>query len=379
MKKLLTLALLLMGTSLLAQHNNTILGIQTGHLSDEKAQAWGLENQEGILITKVYPKGGAKKAGLQPFDYITQINQQAVNPEKHLSSILNQYQPGQIVQVNYMRNGQAKQTNVALSSSNDDLGKLHRSSEKDPFLGISAKHMSLPQGMENGIPVNVVDNSTAQAMGMKSGDIITQIDDFKVINWHDMDPAIDNRNVGDAIQVTYYRNGELMVANRPIKSRAATHNDHSRPEGPVVIEPEQPSSEISEAILEDALEEEILALELALQPQETTEAGGASIRDESDSVRSFEQIEGAQLSFEELKVFPNPSTGIFDVQFDLPEEGRTAIRIYNPKGQAIYFNNLGDFSGVFSDRIDIANSMKGTYFLELSQDDKRLVRKLILQ
>ncbi|MCI5082800.1 MAG: T9SS type A sorting domain-containing protein, partial [Saprospiraceae bacterium] len=212
-----------------------------------------------------------------------------------------------------------------------------------------------------------------------SGDIITQIDDFKVINWHDMDPAIDNRNVGDAIQVTFYRNGDLMTANRPIKSRAATHNDHSRPEGPVVIEPEEPSSEISEAILEDALEEEILALELALQPQETTEAGGASINDESENVRSFEQIEGAQLSFEELKVFPNPSTGIFDVQFDLPEEGRTAIRIYNPKGQAIYFNNLGNFSGVFSDRIDIANSMKGTYFLELSQDDKRLVRKLILQ
>jgi hypothetical protein len=214
-------------------------------------------------------------------------------------------------------------------------------------------------------------------MGLESNDIITQIDNFKVLDWHDMDPAIDNRNVGDPIKVTFYRDGEMMSRTRVIKSRAATHNDHSRPNGPSVIEPETPSTEVSEAIIEDALEKEILALELDL-----AEAASEDNQTRSQPTADTNQkniLTPNTLKFQELNVFPNPSTGIFDLEFDLPDEGRTAVRIYNPNGQAIYFNNLGNFSGRFSDRIDIANSMKGTYFLELSQDDKRLVQKLILQ
>ena len=178
-----------------------------------------------------------------------------------------------------------------------------------------------------------------------------------------------------------------MSRTRVIKSWAATHNDHSRPNGPSVIEPETPSTEVSEAIIEDALEKEILALELdlaeAVSKNQQTDAPSSPDNDPShnNSVENPSQntLAPNTLKFQELKVFPNPSTGIFDLEFDLPEEGRTAVRIYNPNGQAIYFNNLGNFSGRFSDRIDIANSMKGTYFLELSQDDKRLVQKLILQ
>ena len=82
---------------------------------------------------------------------------------------------------------------------------------------------------------------------------------------------------------------------------------------------------------------------------------------------------------ETLNVFPNPNTGIFDIQFELPERGETAVYIYNPAGQPVYFNTLGDFSGTFNDRIDIANGVRGIYFLELRQDQQRVVQKIVLQ
>jgi membrane-associated protease RseP (regulator of RpoE activity) len=375
-KNVFTLALLFCVFILNAQHSRPVLGITTSTVTYEKVEAWDLENKDGFLVRKVYPNSPAKAAGLQPFDFITAINGKQLDDEAHFSSFLNEYQVGEIVNVTYTRNGQSRSVSLPLANGNEDMGNLHRSSEQDPFLGISASHRNMPEGVK-GVAVSVIHNSTAQAMGLESNDIITQIDDFKVLDWHDMDPAIDNRNVGDPIKVTFYRDGEMMSRTRVIKSRAATHNDHSRPNGPSVIEPETPSTEVSEAIIEDALEKEILALELDL-----AEAASEDNQTRSQPTADTNQkniLTPNTLKFQELNVFPNPSTGIFDLEFDLPDEGRTAVRIYNPNGQAIYFNNLGNFSGRFSDRIDIANSMKGTYFLELSQDDKRLVQKLILQ
>lgn len=385
-KNVFTLALLFCFFILNAQHSRPVLGITTSRVTYEKVKAWDLENKDGFIIRKVYPNSPAKAAGLQAFDFITAINGNQLDDEAHFSSFLSGYQVGEMVNVTFTRNGQSQAVKVLLANSSEDMGSLQRSSEQDPFLGISASHRNMPEGVK-GVAVSVIHNSTAQAMGLENNDIITQIDDFKVLDWHDMDPAIDNRNVGEPIKVTFYRDGEMMSRTRVIKSRAATHNDHSRPNGPSVIEPETPSTKVSEAIIEDALEKEILALELdlaeAVSKNQQTDAPSNPDNDpsNSNSVENPSQntLAPNTLKFQELKVFPNPSTGIFDLEFDLPEEGRTAVRIYNPNGQAIYFNNLGNFSGRFSDRIDIANSMKGTYFLELSQDDKRLVQKLILQ
>lgn len=380
-KNVFTLALLFCAFILNAQHSRPVLGITTATVTYEKVEAWDLENKDGFLVRKVYPNSPAKAAGLQPFDFITAINGNQLDDEAHFSSFLNDYQVGEIVNVTFTRNGQSQSVSVPLANGNEDMGNLHRSSEKDPFLGIAASHRNMPEGVK-GVAVSVIHNSTAQAMGLESNDIITQIDDFKVLDWHDMDPAIDNRNVGEPIKVTFYRDGEIMSRTRVIKSRAATHNDHSRPNGPSIIEPETPSTEVSEAIIEDALEKEILALELDLAEavSEDNQTRSETTPDNNrDDINPKNTLAPNTLKFQELNVFPNPSTGIFDLEFDLPDEGRTAVRIYNPNGQAIYFNNLGNFSGRFSDRIDIANSMKGTYFLELSQDDKRLVQKLILQ
>ena len=85
------------------------------------------------------------------------------------------------------------------------------------------------------------------------------------------------------------------------------------------------------------------------------------------------------MKYNKLNIFPNPSTGIFDIEFNLPELGDTYVRIYSSNGQPVYFNTLGQFTGTFSDRIDIANNVKGFYFLEVRQDEKVLTKKLVLQ
>jgi membrane-associated protease RseP (regulator of RpoE activity) len=340
---------------LTAQHNDTALGITSHRIGPHSAEKRNFTFPYGSLIRSIYPESAASQLGLQVFDYIYQIDNQKVNDTLRISEIINQYQVGDEVTVYYERQGKLRSGKAQLSRSSD-LDQVHRPSSDDPFLGVSQSHDRLPKGMD-GVRVDIVDNSTAQAMGMEDGDLLIQIDDFTLYSWSDLHAAIDNRAVGDAIRLKYYRDGKFYEETRPIKSRAATHNDHSRANGPQIVGKPVPG---------------ISGSDVQLLP--TTEADQKVVKMEDNPLPIR-----TNMTFEELNVFPNPSDGIFNIQLELPQRGRTSIQVFDGTGRRVYENNLGDFSGVFSDRIDIANTAKGIYFLLVRQDDKTISKRLILQ
>jgi membrane-associated protease RseP (regulator of RpoE activity) len=250
-------------------------------------------------------------------------------------------------------------------------GTYAQSSTKDPFLGVSPVHQALPDGV-NGVPISIVQNSTAQAMGLERGDIITAIDGKAVESFHDMAPIIDDRQVGDEIEVSVYRSGNAFTRIRPIKSLAATHGDHSRGNGPDIIRPEAADTAglppIAQVSLEPVSSGEVKQLPVYTAP-------AAEVSAESTAAAPLFR----ELEVSKLNIFPNPNTGIFDIRLELPGRDETAVYIYNPAGQPVYFNTLGNFSGTFSDRIDIANGVRGVYFLEVRQGQRSLTRKIVLQ
>ncbi|MEL7123794.1 MAG: PDZ domain-containing protein, partial [Bacteroidota bacterium] len=342
----LTFFVLLLPFFVFAQHNSSdaVLGIRTSHVSNVKAEFLDFDTPYGSYVTRVYENSAAEKLNLQVFDYIYQINDDKVSKGNSLSNLLNRYQPGEVVNVKYIRNGIESEGSIALSDE-DDIERRHLTSEEDPFLGISPIHESMPKGVKGAI-ISPVSNSTAFAMGVQRGDVITAIDDVPMYNYDDIHAAIDNRKVGDDIKLTIYRDGEYIDFQRPIKSLAATHNDHSRGHGVNVIEgasEDAPDSEIS--VNPIAIEEMPDSPEIELPQTQETEATNNKSTQPASFVQNFE--------VEQLKVFPNPTTGIIDINFTLPQEGRTAIRIFDATGRVVYENNLGNFQGTFSDRIDI--------------------------
>jgi len=340
-----------------AQHTGAALGIQSNVLSKKKARQLELDQPFGSYVSYVYPESAAEQLGLQVFDYIIQVEDYELSDTMNLSHAINQFQVGEKVKVTYLRNGK-KKTGKTTLSDRKELNRPHLPSDQDPLLGVESLHLKTPGGII-GVPVALVNNSTAWAMGIREKDIITKIDGMPVADWHDLGAAVDNRSVGDDITVEVYRNGELLSFVRPIKSRAATHNNHSRGEGVTTVENEtQPDAPQSTA-------------ELVPVPQE-----------EEEKIRARNGMDMpliSNLQIRQLNVFPNPTTGIFDIQFELPDLGRASVRIFDGSGKVIYENNLGNFSGTFSDRIDIANNAKGFYFLAVNQGDQVITRKIILQ
>jgi membrane-associated protease RseP (regulator of RpoE activity) len=359
----------------LLAHNadDAVLGIKSGHIAKDKAKKLGLEMPYGSRVSEIYPASPAEEIGLQVLDYIYGINGEWVDKENSLSDLLDNHAAGDEVEVYFERDGQ-KKTAMATLVRRGDLKRTHTPDSEDPFLGIYQNHNKKANKVE-GIRVDIVHNSTAEALGLQDGDIISAIDDYPVFDWHDTEALINNRQVGEPIAVTYYRDGRYYDVERPIKSQEATHNDHSRPNGPEIIEAEASDENYVASV--EITEPEIQEVEALIASNDEEEEEQQEDEDGDDEQEILPGISGLQVK--QLNIFPNPSTGIFDIQFTLSERGETMVYIYNPSGQAVYFNNLGEFAGTFSDRIDIENGVRGIYFLQLRQGQNIITRKIVLQ
>ncbi len=207
MKKLLTSLLILffylLTNSLLAQNDHStrgFLGIYSNHLSEEKAEILNFNNQYGSYVTSIIGNTTAQKEGILPFDYIYGLNEYRTNEEDDLTDLLRKFQPGEEVVVYYNRKGQERTKRVTLGTQ-QDADHDNKSTNEESFLGIAQRHDKLPKALAYGVPVSIVDNSTAEAIGMENGDVILKINENPMIDWHDVSTAIDNINPGENIAV----------------------------------------------------------------------------------------------------------------------------------------------------------------------------------
>ena len=212
------MACLLWANHLSAQYTNrepAFLGIYSEQLSKEKARKLGFDNLYGSYVSRVVENSAAERAGVQPFDYIYGIDEYRTGKEQSLTQIIRKYHPNQNATLHLYRKGGNRTLNVTFSARSDSKAKA-RDKCNDPFFGISAAEMN-EEEME-GVTVNIIDNSTAKAIGMENGDRIIAINGYRMLDWQDIKTAINTMKVGNQIAVDFIRNGKKMKKQGAIKS-----------------------------------------------------------------------------------------------------------------------------------------------------------------
>ena len=84
-------------------------------------------------------------------------------------------------------------------------------------------------------------------------------------------------------------------------------------------------------------------------------------------------------NLEGLKIYPNPSSDIFNIEFSSIRKQTLNIRIYNSLGKNILEDHLNDFSGSYNQKFNLKYSAKGVYFLEITTNQGIINKKLILK
>lgn len=91
------------------------IGIAYQALSSRQASSLGLPtNTSGVQISDVVPSSAAASAGIRPGDVVTKVNDQLIDGEHPLPTIMLRYRPGDRVRLTIFRDGKEQTVEVTL-------------------------------------------------------------------------------------------------------------------------------------------------------------------------------------------------------------------------------------------------------------------------
>ena len=153
------------------------LGISTQDLTPILAEAFGLNQNKGAVITSVDDDSPAGKAGLQPGDILLKINGRDV---KNASDVRNRFgllAVGEQVVFDILRGGQSKKITTTVTVEKEEVSSPQVINTRLEGVIISELGSGHPYfGKVEGIHVvNVQRGSPAWRSGLRKGDVITSV------------------------------------------------------------------------------------------------------------------------------------------------------------------------------------------------------------
>jgi serine protease Do len=167
------------------------------NLTPDLATAFKLDRTNGALVGDVSPDSPADKAGLKSGDVITQLNGQPIEDASQLKLRVAESAPGSKVQLGVNRNGESKTFDVTLGNLPEN--KVAKADEQsgnaktDALSGVGVAdldqntraELNIPAQVQGAVITEVAPDSAAYQAGLRTGDVITELDRKPVKNAQD--------------------------------------------------------------------------------------------------------------------------------------------------------------------------------------------------
>lgn len=180
------------------------LGVRIQDVTDDVAEAIGLENVAGALVTDV-PEGPAMEAGIEGGDVIVSFDGLDVSDTRELVRIVGNSEVGKAVRVVVYRDGKTQTLLITLGRREDAEAVVPASApaNADPVqkdvLGLTIAEMTeelreelgLAGNAEGLVVADVATDSEAYEKGLRAGDVITEAGQEKVASVADLEKRIE--------------------------------------------------------------------------------------------------------------------------------------------------------------------------------------------
>ncbi|KTQ85330.1 serine protease [Aureimonas ureilytica] len=190
------------------------LGVQIAPVTKDIAEALGLANTHGAIVTLPDNETPATKAGIRTGDVITAVNGETVASPRELARRVAEFKPGASIDVTVWRDNAAKQIKVQLGN----LASLDEASNTSGSGGVPVNPSSLrgygltltPSDDGQGVVVTEVDpDSEAASRGVSAGDTIVAVNGTQVKSQRDVETAIKSASTsGRKAALFQLRNGD---------------------------------------------------------------------------------------------------------------------------------------------------------------------------
>lgn len=175
-----------------------LLGVGIEDVDRDLAQALGLEQPLGAIVTYVSPESAAEQAGIQPWDVILAFDGRRVERFSDLPPIVGLTRPGTVSRIDLYRNGERLSLPVAvgeLPGQPPPESALEPASDVAPRerfgLELEAVGDSVDEG--RGLRVSAVRGLAARLAGFRVGDLILGVNQHAVDTLEAFDRLISER------------------------------------------------------------------------------------------------------------------------------------------------------------------------------------------
>ncbi len=181
------------------------------------AKELGVENLMGAMISSVFRGSPAEKSEILPGDFITRVNDEAINGRSHLARVVGNIDPKSEAQFELIRDGRTERISALLErrKQSDNID------ESDSWPGIIVLPLTdeLRDRLEinsniRGVFVAAVRRDTPADARLEVDDIITAVADRSVRNLREFYREL-NRNRSDAMEITVERTGRTDKVRLP--------------------------------------------------------------------------------------------------------------------------------------------------------------------
>lgn len=362
--------------------NKAFLGVITGNTKDRK----------GVVVKEVVPNSAAAAAGLQEGDILLKVNDMTVESSNNLIEILGAFQPGETVELSYLRNGTTTTAIAALKQNEnyfesqewEDYGQrweewgeafqerwenwgeqMEDYFSEDNFMQEKAFLGVYLEGTDNGVLITgVAENSAAAAAGLEKGDIISGIDGEKMNSHEAVAEYIRGKKGGDVIQIEYLRNGAPGRATANLQTRKSEflfRMDDDFPANMFFFSPNGNCQAYSYEL--DEGDERQINVEIEILNEDNNRSGS----------------ENAPFRAEDVTFYPNPTNGTFNLQFDVAAPADVVINIRDINGALVFEEVLRNFSGKYDKVIQLDTATKGNYFINIVNGDYIITKQISVQ
>jgi len=201
-----------------------LLGVMIQNVTPDLAKALKLDRATGALVGDVTPGSPADKAGLKSGDVITQLNGQPIEDTSQLKLRVTETTPGSQVHLVVNRNGESKAFDVTLGSVPEN--KVAKASEsngearREALGGVSVTdldqntraELKIPQNVQGAVITQVAPDSAAYEAGLRTGDVITELNRQPVKNAQDAVAETEKQRSNETLVKVWTTGGSYYLA-----------------------------------------------------------------------------------------------------------------------------------------------------------------------